>query len=360
LNTEKLKLIGWNKERSAEFHRVLDSMDSRNSEKNDYIPGRVIGMHREIFEVQTITRRILCTPAGRFRQTAELWPSVGDWLIIKALDEESGVIVDMLSRSSVLSRGAAGAQTAEQVIAANVDFIFIVSGLDNDFNLRRMERYITLAWNSGASPVIVLSKSDLVEDPDYYTDQAAESAPGVDIHVTSGLKGVGLDEIRAYLRDGKTGVLVGSSGSGKSTLINQLLDREVQKTRDVREGDQRGRHTTTSRTLFVLPAGGALIDTPGLREVGLWGDVSSLDEGFREIAGLAERCRFGDCSHQHEPGCAVLAAVEAGDITRDRYKAYMKQARELAFLADKQDALKRKKEWHKQITREIRKLYKDR
>ncbi|MGC9311326.1 MAG: ribosome small subunit-dependent GTPase A [Sediminispirochaetaceae bacterium] len=329
------------------------------------IPGRVIGVHHDIFEVQTAEGRSLCTPTGRFRQDAALWPAVGDWVTALPLDGESGVITGMLGRRSALSRGASGGQTAEQVIAANIDYVFVVTGLDNDFNLRRIERYITLVWNSGAVPVIILNKADLVPDPGEYVDRTAESAPGVDILVTRALEGEGVGAVQEYLQPAATGpaatgVLVGSSGSGKSTLTNQLLELDMQKTREVRGGDQRGRHTTTARTLFVLPGGGALIDTPGLREVGLWGEESAVDESFADIAGLAADCRFSDCTHQHEPGCAVQAAIRSGELPEERFQAYMKLKREMAYLTDRQEMLRKKEEWHKQISKEIRRFYRDR
>lgn len=358
--TKHIELIGWNAERIAEFSRVVAEKKVSEEERRGFLPGRVIGVHHDFFETQTSDRTMLCTPSGRFRQSAEQWPVVGDWVVITPLDEENGVINDLLERRSILTRLHSGGVTAGQAIAANVDYIFIVSGLDRDFNLRRIERYLTLGWNSGAIPILILNKADLAEDPDTYLDQVRAAAPGNDLFLTSALNGEGIEAIRSCLQPNNTGLLVGSSGSGKSTLTNRLLDRDVQKVTEVREGDQRGRHTTTTRTLFVLPGGGALIDTPGLREVGLWGDSTGVDESFAEIAELTAACRFSDCSHQHEPGCAVLTAVNAGEITRERYEAYMKQRRELDFLADKQEALRRKDEWHKQISKEIRRFYKNR
>ncbi|MDY7029255.1 MAG: ribosome small subunit-dependent GTPase A [Spirochaetota bacterium] len=379
MQTDYLRLIGWNDDRVAEFSRFIKDYN-QNKEPADtaqgrLIPARVIGVHRDIFEVQTAEGRSLCTPSGRFRQSARLWPAVGDWVGVLPLDGESGVITDMLDRRSALSRGASGGQTAEQVIAANIDYVFVVTGLDNDFNLRRIERYITLVWNSGAVPVIILNKADLVPDPGEYVDRTAESAPGVDILVTRALEGEGVGAVREYFQSAATGpasagpasagsaatgVLVGSSGSGKSTLTNQLLELDVQKTREVRGGDQRGRHTTTARTLFALPGGGALIDTPGLREVGLWGEESAVDESFGDIAGLAAACRFSDCTHQHEPGCAVQAAIRSGELPEERFQAYMKLKREMAYLTDRQEMLRKKEEWHKQISKEIRRFYRDR
>lgn len=365
MQTDYLKLIGWDDNREAEFTHFIQDRGSADTAEKRLVPGRVIGVHHDIFEVQTAEGRSLCTPTGSFRQSAALWPAVGDWAVISSLDRESGVITGVLERRSALSRGASGGKTAEQVIAANIDYVFIVTGLDNDFKLRRIERYITLVWNSGAVPVIVLNKADLVPDPMEYVQRTAESAPGVDILLTRALEGDGVEAVREYLQPAAagpaaTGVLVGSSGSGKSTLTNQLLDLEVQQTREVRGGDQRGRHTTTTRTLFVLPGGGALIDTPGLREVGLWGEESAVDESFGDIAALAEACRFSDCTHQHEPGCAVQAAIRRGELTDERFQAYLKLKREMAYVTDRQEMLRKKEEWHKQISKEIRRFYRDR
>ncbi len=329
-------------------------------EDGDLMPGRVIGLHHDIFEVQTASGSRVCTPTGSFRLKTELWPVVGDWVVVVPADHDSGVISGVLSRSSTLSRGAAGGSSGTQVLAANVDYVFVVSGMDRDFNPRRIERYLTIAWNSGAVPVLVLNKVDIVDDPASFLERAEAVAPGVDLVMISALQQAGTDEVRAFLEGGATAVLVGSSGSGKSTLTNALLGEAARPTTDVREGDQRGRHTTTDRRLFLIPEGGVVIDTPGLREVGVLGDEAGLEAGFPEIAELAVQCRFADCSHEHEPGCAVLAALKAGEIHRERYESYLKQRKELAYMEDRQEALRRKEEWQKSISKEIRRFYKDR
>lgn len=355
-----LSRLGWNDERAAEYTQLLNTRIKKSSQNREPLPGRVVGVHHELFDVLTSKGVKLCSPSGSFRQNAELWPTVGDWVVLTPVDLDGGVVTDILSREEVLSRGAAGNETREQVIAANVDYIFIVSGLDHDFNPRRIERYVTLSWNSGATPVVVLNKADLVGDAEEYLLQVGEAAPGVDVVLTSALQGTGVENLQQRLQDGSTAVLVGSSGCGKSTLTNAILGREIQATQEVRSDDQRGRHTTSDRRLFLLPDGGCLIDSPGLREVGLWGDTEGVDEGFREIALLSEQCRFKDCSHQHEPGCAVLEALEQGEISQERYSAYLKQMRELEYLQDRQAAQRRKQEWHKSISKEIRKFYKER
>lgn len=370
--TDPLEKIGWTPEWSGKFNNYRESFknsgsgtgpsdgEGRGPETGEVLPGRIIGLHHDIFEVQTGSGLRTCTPAGSFRLKTDTWPVVGDWVTIVPADKDTGVISGVLPRSSALSRGSAGTSSGAQILASNLDYIFIVSGMDHDFNPRRIERYLTIAWNSGALPVLVLNKVDLVEDPALFLEEAEAVAPGVDLLMISALEHAGTEELKGLLEGGATAVLVGSSGSGKSTLTNVLLGEEARPTQEVRNGDQRGRHTTTDRRLFLVPGGGVVIDTPGLREVGVQGDESGLDAGFPEIAQLNGQCRFADCSHEHEPGCAVLAALEAVEISRERYEAYLKQRRELAYVEDRQEALRRKEEWHKSISKEIRRFYKKR
>jgi ribosome biogenesis GTPase len=255
----------------------------------------------------------------------------------------------------------AGAETAEQVLAANVDKAFLVMGLDGNFNIRRIERFLTTAWDSGAAPVVILNKADLQEDPDSFVSEVEAVAMGVPVLLVSALEGRGMETIREHARRGETIALFGSSGVGKSTIINRLLGEERLATREVSEMGARGRHTTTHRELIPLPDGGVLIDTPGLREVQLWADSDSLDRSFEDIAALAPNCRFRDCSHVNEPGCAVLAAVADGQLDEARYKSFLKQRRELAFLEIRQDQRARRraeKEWGKKISLYLKDLKK--
>ena len=288
-------------------------------------------------------------------------PAVGDWVALRAPSGEGRAIIHaILPRKSKFSRKTAGLRTEEQVVAANIDTIFLVSGLDGDFNPRRIERYLTAAWDSGAQPVVVLNKLDRCEDPETCLLEVEAVAMGVPVHRVSARTGEGCEELRAYLGRGKTVGLLGSSGVGKSTLSNRLLGREVQKTGDVREGDDRGRHTTTHRELFLVPGGGLLIDTPGLRELQLWEGDQGIESTFPDVEELAAGCRFADCRHQGEPGCAVEAAVANGAMPPERLESYHKLERELHHIHVRQDELARlqEKKKNKVVHKGQRQMYK--
>jgi len=352
-----IRSFGWTEERNKEYTDFIQSTGREN-----LYCGRVIGNHYDIFELLTAEGRRRAKPLGSLRQ-GELWPAVGDWVLYMPLDmpmdgNTTAVIHHVLTRTSFFTRQAAGKRTELQVIAANIDYAGIVTGMDRDFNLRRIERYMTLIWDSGAEPVLILNKADLPEDPEQFVREAELSAPGARVMAVSAAKGTGLDVLRDLLSGGATAVLAGSSGAGKSTLVNALIGADNQKTSEVREGDGRGRHTTTTRELFVLPSGGAVIDTPGMREVGLRAGASGLESSFEEITELTADCRFSDCTHRHEPDCAVLEALREGRITQERYEAYQKQQREIAFIEDRQEALRRKDMWQKDVAKAVRNFQK--
>jgi ribosome biogenesis GTPase len=283
--------------------------------------------------------------AGRLRHAAEQradFPAVGDWVAVETpAGGGDARIRAVLPRLTQFSRRAAGNPTEEQVVAANIDVVFLVSGLDHDFNLRRIERYLVTAWESGASPVILLNKADLVEDADARVEEVAGLAQGVPVHAMSATRPdavhAAIDRVRAYLTRGRTAALLGSSGVGKSSIANALLGEARLPTHEVRESDSRGRHTTTGRQLVLLPDGGVLIDTPGMRELQLWETGEAVAGAFADIEALAEECRFRDCRHRSEPGCAVLAAITAGMLPEARLESFRKLQDEQAHQSRQQD-----------------------
>ncbi len=345
---ETLTQLGWNDQLSEEFEPYRAA---------GLVPGRVAVQHRGAWDVLTEAGELRVDVAGRLRHEAvspsEL-PAVGDWVAVGARpDEGGGTIQAVLPRRTKFSRKTAWQATEEQVLVANVDVVFVVTSLNEDLNLRRLERYLTLAWESGAAPVIVLTKADLVDDPAPAVAEVESVAFGVPVIATSIRTGVGLETVRSLLPVGTTGALLGSSGVGKSTLVNALVGEEVLATRDIRE-DGRGRHTTVRRELIVLADGGLIVDTPGLRELQLWDAEEGLDEAFEDVTALFAGCRFSDCAHDTEPGCAVRAALEDGTLAVDRWESYCKLQRELEHLErrlDKRAQSDARRRW-RVITRE--------
>ena len=290
---------------------------------DNVVPGRIVWQSAYDYRVWCETGEVAAQLAGKIKSSGR--PGVGDWVALRPEpDQETGTIVAILPRKSAFSRSAAGKSVSEQVVAANIDEVFIVTDLDTDFNVRRIERYITLVYNSGASPVVVLNKTDLSSDVQAVVDETESVSPGVPIYAVSAEDGEGLEQLEERLGHGKTVAFLGSSGVGKSTLINCLLGEERMEVGEVREADGKGRHTTTHRELIPLPEGGAVIDTPGMREISVWGDEQGLIEAFPEIDDMAQYCRFRDCRHDSEQGCAVIEAAESGDIDPDRLDSYRK------------------------------------
>jgi ribosome biogenesis GTPase len=324
--------LGWNDELAEQLEPGLE-------------PGRVAAAHRGAFDVWLEAGEVRSSLPGKLLHEG-MDVAVGDWV---GLGE--GLIRQVLPRRSAIVRNAASNQqraTKGQTLASNVDVAFVVSSLGPDLEPRRLERYLVTIWESGATPEIVLTKADRMEDPWELVAEVEAVALGVPVHVVSAVTGQGCDALRARILPGETAVLLGSSGVGKSTLVNRWLGEEVMATKETREDDDEGRHTTTVRQLLVLPGGGLVLDSPGIRELQLW-DVGAgaLDATFSDVEELAAECRFGDCTHQHEPGCAVLAAIEAGELPADRFASWQKLQRELRAMELRHNVLLRKEEARK-------------
>jgi ribosome biogenesis GTPase / thiamine phosphate phosphatase len=312
--------------------------------------GRVSVAYGDRYRLYTARGEMTAEAIGAllYRTERAGWPAVGDWVAAQPVGPDEGMIHAVLPRRSMFSRRAAGDREQQQVMAANIDLALIVCGLDGDFNVRRIERYLTLAHASGVDAAIVLNKSDVCADLAARLDEAAGVAGNAPVVAITAHSAAGIEPVRRLLRPGLTIALLGSSGVGKSTLANQLLGVERQLVGEVRESDSRGRHTTTYRELLPLPHWGALIDTPGMRELQLWASQESLDSAFAEIADLALQCRFRDCNHVVEGGCAVQAAIEAGELDASRWESYRKLRAEVAWhvrQTDVQAAQAQKKKW---------------
>lgn len=303
------------------------------------VRARITAEHRGSYKAVTddgetdalITGRMSYEAAGR-----EELPTVGDWVQLERIDDKQAVIREIEPRRSAFTRKVAGCESEAQVVAANVDVVFVVEPFDPGPNVRRIERYLTVAWESGATPVVVLTKSDIGEDVAGSLAAVESSTPGVEVHAVSSVTGEGLDALRDSLANELTAATLGPSGAGKSSLINALAREEIMATKEIR-WDGKGRHTTTHRQLISLPSGGAIIDTPGMRELQLWDGDDGIDRAFSDIAELSTRCKFNDCVHGTEPGCAVRAALDSGKLGRARFESYQKQLRELAAIARKKD-----------------------
>jgi ribosome biogenesis GTPase len=321
---------------------------------SDYKAARVALEYKHLYRLYTEQGELLAEIAGKLRHEAVnrgALPAVGDWVVIRTRPEgDKATIHAVLPRRSKFTRKVAGERTEEQIVGTNIDTVFLVTSLNQDFNLRRIERYLIVAWDSGANPVIVLSKSDLCNEVEDRFAEIRRLASGVPIYAVSVVQKEGLDELARYFQKGQTVALLGSSGVGKSTLINHLAGCDLQRVQEVREQDDRGRHTTTHRELIHLPQGGLVLDTPGMRELQLWDGEGGLNLAFDDVEAFVRGCYFGDCQHEDEPGCAVREALDKGAIDAARYRSYEKLQKELNYLARKRNIsaqVTEKKKWKK-------------
>ena len=324
------------------------------------IPARIITTYRDRYE-------IICNKGKTFARLKKgsyydnpnsIYPTIGDFVLMEWNDSGDSLILETLKRESSFSRASASAdrnhelhKQHEQLVAANFDYVFIMQSLNDNFNIRRIERYLSLAWESGGVPVIVLTKMDVVSNVQEYIKQVENIAFGVEIYAVSCVIKQGLENLEKYFSKGNTIVFLGSSGVGKSTLVNTLYGKEVMKTSEIREEDSRGRHTTTSRNLIMLPNGAMIIDTPGMRELGMWDAESGISKTFQDIEKYLGMCKYSNCTHTNEPGCRILEAIEKGEIQRERFEEYLKLQKESEYNTNSEEYLKNKKEKFKQISK---------
>lgn len=347
-----LHQYGWNNEWQNKFSTI---------KQPGWVPGRILSQSVDLYQIMTASSEMNGKISGKWLHesvSAIDFPVTGDWVALQPSTNSNAVIHSLCQRSNSLMRKQNTRQEA-QLLGANIDYAFIMTALDHDFNPRRLERYLVIAWENGIQPVILLNKADLCDQSETRLHEAEAVAIGAPIHMISAKQMTGLESVRSYCQTGKTVILIGSSGVGKSTLTNALLGKSIQSTQSIREDDSHGRHTTTRKSLFLLPGGGLLLDTPGLREIQLWGDSTGLSSTFADIETLSQDCRFQNCQHDTEPGCAVKDAIEKGKLSQERLDSYHKLQKELQYQASRENYWEleaRRKKW-KTISKMIKKLH---
>jgi ribosome biogenesis GTPase len=335
-------------------------MSQMMPDNTDGLPARITAVHKERYDLICMHGEVhgRLKSGAYFGNSREVFPTTGDFVMISYNPDGDSLITKTLERRSKFSRndfsghGAGYVKTIiEQVVAANFDYVFIMQSLNHDLNIKRLERYLTLAWQSGAVPVVLLTKADLVGDCTPQLYEIEKIAGGAGVFAVSARTGAGLDTLSQYLKPRNTIVFLGSSGVGKSSLVNALAGEEIMTVSEIRADDSRGRHTTTHRQLIMLKSGVMIIDTPGMRELGMWDVSSGLDEAFADVKHYFGRCRFNDCRHQSEPGCAIIAALEIGELSAKRWESYLQIEREAHFVSDKSSFLRGKEERFKTIAK---------
>lgn len=326
----------------------------------DLKPENISGLPARVMAVQKERYELICENGvtyGKLKSSvyfntgAEAFPTTGDFVMIHYNNSGDSQIIKTLERKSFFSRRDPTPGRGEQAVAANFDYVFVMASLNLDFKPKRIERYLTLAWQSGAIPVVILTKADLIEDCTKQIQVIENIAAGVAVHAVSSKTGEGMVRLSDYLKPRKTIVFLGSSGIGKSSLVNALANEEIMNVNEIREDDAKGRHTTTCRQLIMLRSGAMLIDTPGMRELGMWDVSTGLSETFSDVAAFLGQCRFSDCRHQSEPGCAIISAIANGEITQERWNSYLKLQKEAKFAGDLAAAMREKREWGKSIAK---------
>lgn len=333
--------------------------DYSKHQNSEYIPARVIAVHRERYRL--ICENGECVGKLKTREyyvDGDVFPTAGDFVNIKYNPVGESMIVETLPRRTVFMRKDPDPNRGEQAVAANFDYVFIMQSLNHDLNMKRLERYLTLAWQSGAKPVVVLTKADLADDVSSQILMAEIYAMGAPVHAVSSHTGYGMNELEPYFTPGNTIVFLGSSGVGKSSLVNALVGREIMATNDIREDDSRGRHTTTHRELIMLECGAMIIDTPGMRALGMWDVSSGIENAFKDVEAFLGRCRYSDCQHDSEPGCAIKMAIESGELSRERWESYLALKKEARYSDDKDAFFREKREWHKSLSKGAKQLKK--